>query len=93
MVLFARSLVVFVGEEDDGYSLAWAIEVGGDDGARPEGVGYWSGIHNTFYTIDSDRGFAVLFFSQLQPFDDREAYELYRMWEDGIYRAVITPTE
>ena len=83
----------FVDEFDDGYSLGWAIEAGESDGFRPEGVGYWSGIHNTFYTIDSERGFAVLFFSQLQPFDDREAYELYRMWEDGIYRAVITPTE
>ena len=75
----------FVGEEDDGYSLAWAIEVGGDDGARPEGVGYWSGIFNTYYTIDPERGVAIFSFTQVMPFDDPEAYELYRRYEDAVY--------
>ena len=64
------------------------IEVGGEDGLRPEGVGYWAGILNTYYTIDPDRGMAVVFFSQLDPFDDAEAYELYRIYEDEIYRAL-----
>lgn len=78
----------FVGEDDDGYSLAWAIEVGGDDGARPEGVGYWSGIFNTYYTVDPARGVAVFSFTQVMPFDDPEAYELYRRYEDAVYNAL-----
>lgn len=76
----------FTGEFDDGYSFAFAIEAGDSDGLRPTGVGYWSGIHNTYYTVDPTRGVAVMFFSQIQPFDDAEAYELYRSWEDLIYR-------
>ena len=76
-------------EYDDGYSLSWAIEVGGEDGRRPEGVGYWSGLFNTYYTIDPARGLAVLSFSQLLPFDDVEAYELYRAYEDLVYQAVL----
>jgi methyl acetate hydrolase len=75
----------FVSEYDDGYSLAWAIEVGAEDGRRPEGVGYWSGIFNTYYTLDPVRGVAIMSFSQLMPFDDAEAYELYRRYEDAIY--------
>ncbi|MEC9234596.1 MAG: 1,4-butanediol diacrylate esterase, partial [Planctomycetota bacterium] len=59
------------------------------DGLRPEGVGYWSGIHNTYYTFDPERGVAVMFFSQMQPFDDVAAYELYRTWEDEVYRSIL----
>ncbi|MEE2973544.1 MAG: serine hydrolase domain-containing protein [Planctomycetota bacterium] len=76
----------FTDDFDDGYSFAFAIEAGEPDGLRPPGVGYWSGIHNTYYTIDPTRGVAIMFFSQIQPFDDAEAYELYRTWEDLIYR-------
>lgn len=78
----------FVGEDDDGYSLAWAIEVGGEDGERPEGVGYWSGIFNTYYTVDPTRGVAIFSFTQVMPFDDAEAYELYRRYEDAVYTAL-----
>ena len=75
-------------DHDDGYSLGWAIEVGGEDGLRPEGVGYWSGIFNTYYTVDPANGLAIVFFSQMQPYDDAGAYELYRRYEDEVYRAI-----
>lgn len=75
-------------EYDDKHSLAWALEVGGEDGLRPEGVGYWSGIYNTYYTIDDERGFAIFAFSQLMPFDDPEVYELYRSYEDLLYTVI-----
>jgi len=78
----------FTDEFDDKHSLAWALEVGAEDGLRPEGVGYWSGIFNTYYTIDNERGVAVFAFSQLLPFDDPEVYELYRTYEDEVYRAL-----
>ena len=84
----ARKERSFMNEYDDGFSLGWAIETGGDDGLRPEGVGYWSGILNTYYTIDSERGIAIVLFSQMQPFDDPQTYELYRIYEDEIYRAI-----
>ena len=30
-----------------------------------------------------------MFFSQMQPFDDVAAYELYRTWEDEVYRSIL----
>lgn len=83
----------YTDEHDDGYSLGWAIETTAEgdepDGLRPDGVGYWSGIHNTYFTVDPDRGVAIIFFSQIQPFDDVAAHELYRTWEDEVYRAIL----
>ena len=75
-------------EFDDGHSLAWVIEVGAEDGLRPEGVGYWSGIFNTYYTVDPKNGIAIFAFSQMLPFDDADVYEMYRSYEDKIYRAL-----
>ena len=63
--------------------------MGGEDGSRPEGVGYWSGLFNTYYTIDPERGIAVFSFSQLLPFDDPQAYEIYRSYEDMVYGAIL----
>ena len=83
----------FTNDFDDGFGLGWAIETGAADGLRPRGVGYWSGAHNTYFTIDPDRGVAIIFFSQMQPFDDVEAYELYRSWEDGVYRAILPTSD
>ncbi|MCH2100902.1 MAG: beta-lactamase family protein [Planctomycetes bacterium] len=88
-----RNARSFLSEYDDGYSLGWAIEVGAEDGLRPEGVGYWSGIHNTYYTIDQDHDIAIVLFTQTTPFDDPEAYELYRSYEDLIYESLLLPTE
>ncbi|MCP4833442.1 MAG: beta-lactamase family protein [Phycisphaera sp.] len=78
----------FMDQDGDGFSFGWAIETNGSDGLRPEGVGYWSGAHNTYYTLDRENGVAIVFFSQMQPFDDIDSYPLYRLWEDEIYRVL-----
>ena len=56
---------------------------GRPDGLRPSGVDWWA---FALTTVDPVRGVAIMFFSQIQPFDDPEAYEVYRAWEDMIYR-------
>ena len=77
-------------DNKDLYSLAWSIEANPDErGNRPQGVGHWSGIFNTYYTVDRERGVVIACFTQLLPFDDAEAYELYRSFEDLVYQAVI----
>ncbi|MCP4836175.1 MAG: beta-lactamase family protein [Phycisphaera sp.] len=78
----------FMNQDGDGFGFGGAIETDGSDGLRPDGVSYWSGAHNTYYTIDPERGIAIVFFSQMQPFDDVDSYPLYRLWEDEIYRAL-----
>ena len=76
-------------DNHDLYSFAWAIEANPDEqGNRPQGSGYWSGIFNTYYTIDRDQGVVVIAFMQLLPFNDAEAYELYRIYEDCVYRGL-----
>ena len=77
----------FVSEFDDGYSLAWAIEVGGEDGGRPEIVRYWSGIFNTYYTVDPARGVAIMSFTQLMQGDDAAAYGLPHL-RNAVYSAL-----
>ena len=73
-------------DDRDTFSLAWAIEANPDEpGNRPQGVGYWSGLFNTYYTIDRTRGVVVVAFMQLIPFNDAMAYELYRVHEDRVY--------
>lgn len=73
-------------DDQDQFSFAWAIEANPNDrGNRPRGVGYWSGIFNTYYTVDRERGIAVVGFSQLLPFNDAQAYELYRLYEDCVF--------
>ena len=73
-------------DDDDQFSLAWAIEANPNElGNRPQGIGYWSGIFNTYYTIDRTNGVVVVAFMQLLPFNDAMAYELYRVHEDRVY--------
>lgn len=73
-------------DDKDTHSLAWTIEANPDErGSRPQGVGAWSGIFNTYYTVDRERGVVVVAFMQLFPFNDGEAYELYREFEDLVY--------
>ena len=73
-------------DDQDQFSFAWAIEANPNErGNRPRGVGYWSGIFNTYYTVDRERGIAVVGFSQLLPFNDAQAYELYRLYEDCVF--------
>ena len=77
-------------DDQDTHSLAWTIEANPDErGYRPQGVGSWAGIFNTYYTIDRERGVVVVSFFQLLPFNDGEAYELYRIFEDLVYESVL----
>ena len=73
-------------DDNDRYSFAWAIESNPDErGSRSQGTGYWAGIFNTYYSVDRNRGIAVVAFFQLLPFNDARAYELYRRYEDCIF--------
>lgn len=73
-------------DDNDRYSFTWAVESNPDErGSRPQGTGYWAGIFNTYYSVDRDRGIAVVAFFQLLPFNDARAYELYRRYEDCIF--------
>ena len=77
-------------DNQDTHSLAWTIEANPSEcGYRSQGVGSWAGIFNTYYTIDWGLGVVIVSFFQLLPFNDGEAYELYRIFEDLVYEFVL----
>lgn len=78
-------------DESDAYSLAWAIEMSPDEAVRAKGAGYWAGIANSYYSLDPGRGVAVVYFTQFLPFNDKESYDFYRLYEKEVYSAVGTP--
>jgi len=69
----------------DQWGLGWGLESEKRMGVRSAGTAYWAGIFNTYFTLDRENGLAVLYFSQFLPFDDQEAYEIYRTFEEEVY--------
>jgi methyl acetate hydrolase len=72
-------------DETDKYSLAWAIESSEDEIIRTKGIGYWAGIANSYYTIDKQKGIAIVYFTQFLPFNDKESFDFYRLFEKEVY--------
>ena len=72
-------------DETDVFSLAWAIEANEDEDVRAQGAGYWAGIANSYYTIDKANGVAIVYFTQFLPFNDKESYDFYRLYEEQVY--------
>ena len=68
------------------WGLGWALESEDINGLRSPRTAYWAGIFNTYFTLDRSKGIAVLYFSQFLPFDDNEAYQLYKVFEEEVYR-------
>ncbi len=66
--------------------MAW----GYDDNSivRPVGTAYWAGIRNTFFTIDFKNDFALVYMTQVNPFNDMNAYNLFTSFERLIYEDI-----
>lgn len=74
-------------DETDTYGLAWALESNADETVRSQGAAYWAGIANSYYTVDREKGVAVAYFTQFLPFNDKESYGFYRLFEQQILTA------
>lgn len=72
-------------DETDTYGLAWALEYSDDETVRTKGSAYWAGIANSYYTVDREKGVAVAYFTQFLPFNDKESYGLYRLYEEQVF--------
>lgn len=84
--LFEDQLPYITGEEHSAirHSLAWALEGPENDFGRREGSAYWSGIFNTYYSLDINTGIAVVVMTNLLPFPDEEALGLYKLFESMV---------
>ena len=69
----------------DKFGLAWAIEENDVEKIRPKGSAYWGGAANTYYTIDNRNGVAIVYFSQVLPPFDKEAFHFYRLFEKQVF--------
>ncbi len=72
----------------DKHSFAWAIENNDDELVRPKGVGYWAGFMNSYYTIDKANGIAIVYFTQILPFNDKESFDFFRLYEKEVYAEI-----
>ena len=77
-------------DDSDRFGLAWAIENSGDEIVREKGSAYWAGIANSYYTIDKKNGIAIVYFTQFLPFNDKESYDFYRLFEKEVYTRLNT---
>jgi CubicO group peptidase (beta-lactamase class C family) len=77
-------------DETDSYGLAWAIENSADELVRTQGTVYWAGIANSYYTLDKNKGIAVVYFTQFLPFNDKVSYDFYRLFEKEVYSSLNT---
>lgn len=75
-------------DETDLFSLAWALENSADEAMRAPGTAYWAGIANSFYSLDPTTCVAVVYFTQFLPFNDKETYDFYRLYEKEVYAGV-----
>jgi CubicO group peptidase (beta-lactamase class C family) len=79
------SLVGGFQDNEDRFGLAWAIEANPAEKIRPMGAVYWAGAANSYYTLDVKNKVAIVYFTQFFPFNDRESYDFYKLYERGVY--------
>lgn len=77
-------------DESDLFGLAWAIENSDDEYVRNKGAVYWAGSANTYFTLDKDKGVALVYFTQFFPLNDKVSYEFYRLFEKAVYSGLKT---
>lgn len=70
---------------NDRWGLAWAIERDKDE-IRPINSAYWAGAANSYYTLDVENKIAIVYFSNYFPFNDKEAYDFYKLYENEVYK-------
>ena len=49
------------------------------------GTAYWAGLFNTYFTIDFENEFALVYMTQILPFNDMNVYNLFTSFEGIIY--------
>ena len=70
-------------DSHDNWTLAWALEENSIN--RPIGTAYWAGFFNTYFTIDFKNEFALVYMTQILPFNDIHSYNLFTSYERLVY--------
>jgi CubicO group peptidase (beta-lactamase class C family) len=70
------------------WGLSYLVNTELVPGRRSAGSLAWAGLANTYFWIDRTRRVSGVFLSQLLPFYDRTATELFEKFETEVYRAL-----
>jgi CubicO group peptidase (beta-lactamase class C family) len=70
------------------WGLSYLINTDAVPGRRSAGSLAWAGLANTYFWIDRTRRVSGVFLSQLLPFYDRTAIDLFTTFETEVYRAL-----
>jgi len=70
----------------DNWTLAWAYDE--NSIVRPKGTAYWAGLFNTYFTIDFENEFALVYMTQVLPFNDMNSYNLFTSFERIVYNSI-----
>ena len=88
---FDNNVIGFTGgfdDESDRWGLAWAIEANKSELYRPNGSVYWAGAANSYYTLDLENKIAIVYFTQYFPFNDKETFDFYKLFEKEVYQSI-----
>jgi methyl acetate hydrolase len=73
-------------------SLRWGfghmINMQPGPNGRSAGSLTWAGLFNTYYWIDPGKRVAAVFMTQVLPFADHRALQVYRRFERGVYQGL-----
>ncbi len=70
------------------WGISFMINTHDVPGGRRAGSLCWAGLRNTYYWLDPRAGVAGIVMTQILPFGDRAALELFETFERAVYRAV-----
>lgn len=85
---FDNNVIAFTGEftdESDRWGLAWAIEANENELIRPINTVYWAGAANSYFSLDVENQIAIVYFTQFLPFNDKESFDFYKLFEKRVY--------
>jgi CubicO group peptidase (beta-lactamase class C family) len=74
-----------LGAGRDVFGLGFQITVGDRPGERSSGSLSWSGIQNTHFWVDVQRGLGVILMTQVAPFYEEGVLELISAFEHALY--------
>jgi len=84
---FSNDAEFFPGDPKS-WGLTFQInEVAGHTG-RPAGTLMWAGLANSFYWIDRTNGIGGTFLTQILPFADQPAVDLFYEFETAVYASM-----
>lgn len=70
------------------WGLSFLINTQAVPGGRSAGSLAWGGLANTYFWVDRARGVSGVFLSQVLPFVDHTALDLFGRFETDVYRAL-----